>query len=95
MAGDGSVAVGAVHEVGPEGLVEDEGHLAVWDRASGAPLRHSVDLPWAPVGVGVAPDAPRAVVNGLGGVAVVDLNSGRVVGRPLALEVALRDPSTA
>jgi DNA-binding SARP family transcriptional activator/WD40 repeat protein len=84
MAGDGSVAVGAVNEVGPDGLVEDHGWLAVWDTDSGD-LLHAVELPWAPVGVGVTPDGSRAVVNGLAGAARVDLRDGAVVGRSLAL----------
>jgi DNA-binding SARP family transcriptional activator/outer membrane protein assembly factor BamB len=84
MAGDGSVAVGAVHEVVRGRLVEDRGSLAVWDADSGE-LLHAVALPWAPVGVGVTPDGARAVVNGLAGVALVDLREGVVVGQPLAL----------
>ncbi len=37
------------------------------------------------MGVGVTPDGARAVVNGLAGVALVDLREGAVVGQPLAL----------
>jgi len=85
MAGDGSVAVGAVNELGPEGLVEDRGHVAVWDPGTGE-LLHDVGTPWAPVGVAVTPDGSRAVVNGWGGVAVLDLLDGSIIGRPLALE---------
>jgi hypothetical protein len=85
MAGDGSVAVGAIHELGPEGLREDRGSLAVWDSSSGE-LLDVVEAPWALVGVGVTADGSRAVVNGLGGIAVVDLREGRVVGSPLELD---------
>jgi DNA-binding SARP family transcriptional activator/WD40 repeat protein len=85
MAGDGSVAVGAITELGADGLVEDRGHLAVWAAGSGD-LLHAVELPWAPVGVTVTPGGERAVVNGIGGVAVVDLDRGRVLGEPLDLE---------
>ncbi|WP_191280902.1 nSTAND1 domain-containing NTPase [Nocardioides flavus (ex Wang et al. 2016)] len=85
MAGDGSVVVGALHEVESRRLVEDRGRVAVWDPGSGELLR-TIATPWAPVGVGVTPDGSRAVVNGLGGVAVVDLRAGAMLDRPLALE---------
>ena len=81
VAGDGSVAVGAVNELGPNGLARDRGHLAVWDPASSTPMR-TVLLPWDPVGVGVTPDGSRAVVNGSRGIAVVDLALGEVVAQP-------------
>ena len=80
-----SVAVGAIHELGPEGLREDRGSLAVWDSSSGE-LLDVVEAPWALVGVGVTADGSRAVVNGLGGIAVVDLREGRVIGSPLELD---------
>lgn len=85
VAGDGGVAVGAVNELGPRGVVEDRGYVAVWDPAT-AELLHAVELPWSPAGVGVTPDGARAVVNGTGGVAVVDLAAAEVVGEPLALD---------
>ncbi|MFM6850276.1 MAG: WD40 repeat domain-containing protein, partial [Terrabacter sp.] len=82
MSGDGSVAVGAVNELGPDGMVADRGHVVVWD-ARTAELRHAVEVPWPPAGVDVTSDGTRAVVNGAGGTAVVDLESGALVGRPV------------
>ncbi|MDT0185638.1 BTAD domain-containing putative transcriptional regulator [Microbacterium sp. ARD31] len=90
MSGDGSVALGAVTELGPGGLVEDRGSVAVWDADTGD-LLHVVETPWAPVAVAATPDGTRAVVNGLAGVAVVDLRDGTIVGEPLQLE-RLRAP---
>jgi WD40 repeat protein len=85
MAGDGSVAVGAVSEFGPRGPVEDRGYVAVWDPVTGD-LRAAVEVPWPTAGVDVTPDGARAVVNGTRGIAVVDLRKGEIVGEPVALD---------
>jgi WD40 repeat protein len=53
-----------------------------WETSDGA-VRHRVTLPWPAYAVGMTPDAERAVVNGTGGVAVVDLDSGDLVGTPI------------
>lgn len=73
MAADGSVAVGALEEWRPglRGPYDDRGALAVW--SPDGELLGSVDLPWLPVGVGVTSDGERALVQGSGGHAVVDL----------------------
>lgn len=89
MAGDGSVAVGAVNVLGSASLRQDRGYVAVWEPSSGA-LRHEVRLPWDPVGVAVTPDGRYAVVNGRAGIAVVDLGSGELAG-----PVVDRDPVTS
>lgn len=89
MAGDGSVAVGAVNVVGPASLRQDRGYVAVWDPSSGA-LRHAIRLPWDPVGVAVTPDGRYAVVNGRDGIAVVDLGAGELAG-----PVVDREPITS
>ena len=85
MAGDGSVAVAAVTRSMPRAWSRTAAASRSGTRLRSA-LRHSVDLPWSPVGIGVTPDGSRAVVNGFGGVAVVDLSAGRIVGQPLALD---------
>ena len=89
MAGDGSVAAGAVNVLGPASLRQDRGYVVVWDPSSGA-IRHEVRLPWDPVGVAVTPDGRYAVVNGRDGIAVVDLGSGELAGR-----IVDREPMTS
>ena len=82
ISDDGSLAVGAIEEFGPTGI--SGGDLIVWETADGA-VRHRVSLPWPAYAVAIAPDARRAVVNGGRGIAVVDLDSGDVVGSPLSM----------
>ncbi|MFD1948119.1 BTAD domain-containing putative transcriptional regulator [Nocardioides aestuarii] len=93
VAGDGSVAVGAVEAWRP-GLIgpfDDRGHVAVWS-PDGA-LVAEVDLPWRPVGVAVSGDGTTSLVHGAGGVALVDLGTATVLDE-LPREVGAQPPGT-
>ena len=82
---DGSLAVGSVMTFGKRSFVDpDTGHLLVWSTADRT-LRHEVALPWNPIAATVSSDGARALVNGGGGLAVVDLVAGRLVGEPVDL----------
>jgi DNA-binding SARP family transcriptional activator/WD40 repeat protein len=78
---DGSLAVGAVREFDEN--FNESGGLVAWQTTDGA-VRQRVSLPWTAYAVGITPDAAHAVVNGTGGVAVVDLDSGDIVGEPIS-----------
>ena len=54
------------------------GRLLLWDVAS-RQIRADLELPWAPVGLGVVGDGTRALVNGTDGWAVVDITRSRVL----------------
>ncbi|WP_188450390.1 nSTAND1 domain-containing NTPase [Knoellia flava] len=85
MSPGGDLAVGSV--MGFSATAGDDlrsGALVVWETDDGT-LRHDVTLPWDAISAVVTPDGRQAVVNGAGGVAVVDLVSGRVVGPVLDL----------
>ena len=74
MAGDGSVAVGAVNVLGPRASGRT---VATSSCGTRPPARSCTRSPaWDPVGVAVTPDGRYAVVNGRDGIAVVDLGSG-------------------
>ena len=81
---DGSLAVGSVMTFGETGFDPDTGRLLVWS-TSDRTLRHDVALPWNPISATVSPDGARALVNGGGGLAVVDLEAGELVGEPVDL----------
>ena len=82
---DGSLAVGSVMTFGRRSFVDpDTGHLLVWSTADRT-LRHEVALPWNPIAATVSSDGARALVNGGGGLAVVDLVAGKLVGEPVDL----------
>lgn len=81
---DGDLAVGSVMAFTETGFDPDSGHLMVWS-TSDRTLRHDVALPWNPISAAVSADGTRAVVNGGGGIAVVDLVAGRLVGDPVEL----------
>lgn len=81
---DGSLALGSVVRFDERGLVPDTGSLLVWSTGDRS-LRHEVPLPWNPVSAAVSPDGSRALVNGGGGVVVVDLAAGRLAGPPVDL----------
>ena len=78
---DGRLALGGVEAFteGPEGFapVEDSGHLVLWETEDGS-VREVIDLPWPVYGVDVTPDSTTAVVQGRGGYALVDLETGVV-----------------
>ena len=85
MSPRGDLAVGAV--TGFSAVANDDlasGALVVWSATDGS-LLHDVTLPWDAISAAVTPDGKRAVVNGVGGIAVVDLSSGAVTGTPLDL----------
>ena len=86
MTDDGTTALGAITEFDKETHrpLEDRGHLVAWDARTGR-LTTDVRLPWPAIGVAATSDGSRAVINGSTGVAVVDLRTRSVVGRPLAL----------
>ena len=54
------------------------GRLLLWDVAS-RQIRADLELPWAPVGLGVVGDGTRVLVNGTDGWAVVDITRSRVL----------------
>ena len=74
MIPDGSTAVGGLDELSDPDSWEapHTGRLALWDVPSGT-LRSQVALPWTPTGLDVSTDGRHAVVNGVGGWALVDL----------------------
>lgn len=80
MVPDGSLAVGGLDELSdPEDWeAPHTGRLALWN-VPGATLRSQVTLPWTPTGVDLSSDGSRAVVNGVGGWAVVELRPLRVI----------------
>ena len=57
------------------------GSLAFWDVATRT-VRHTVPLPWTPLGIAVTPDGTRAVINGRRGLAVVDIGKAALVRSP-------------
>lgn len=77
---DGSRALGSVIHFteGPPGYATDAGRLLVWDTAR-RELLHDVALPWNPISASLFADGTRALVNGGGGLAVVDLSEGKIV----------------
>lgn len=85
VAADGASAL-----VGLEGyrpgyeLVDDAGFVVIFDAATRR-QRAVVDTPWPVAGIAVAPDGRRAVVNGVGGYAVLDLDAARLAGEPVGL----------
>jgi WD40 repeat protein len=91
MAPDGRTAMaGLEHLPGPlpaaaDRAYDDRGSLVLWDVPDGR-VRTEVLLPWPVWGVAVTPDGRRAVVNGTGGWAVVDLDRGRLASAPTAGE---------
>ena len=80
MIPDGSAAVGGIDELS----VPDDweaphiGRLVIWDVPTGT-LRSQVKLPWTPTGLDVSADGGHAVVNGVGGWALVDLSPLRIM----------------
>jgi WD40 repeat protein len=60
----------------------EEGVVLVHDLPSGS-VRHTVELPFAVIGLDVTPDGRVAIVNGTTGIAFVDLGAGRLVDEPL------------
>lgn len=60
----------------------EEGVVLVHDLPSGA-VRHTVELPFAVVGLDVTPDGRIGIVNGTSGIAFIDLIAGRLVDDPL------------
>jgi WD40 repeat protein len=76
---DGATALGGLEELSKPNDWEGPrtGRLLLWDVANGT-IRSQVALPWPVIGLGVVPDGSRAVVNGTGGWAVVDLTQPRI-----------------
>ena len=85
---DGSTALvgveGFLRDTGP---VLDRGMIAAFDTDTRR-QRALVEVPWPIHSIAVAPDGRRAVVNGLGGYALADLTTARLVGEPVSLEEA-------
>lgn len=81
---DGSLAIGSIMNFDETGFDPDSGRLLVWSTADRT-LRHTIPLPWNPISSAVSSDGTRALVNGGGGLAVVDLRAGEVVGEPTSL----------
>jgi DNA-binding SARP family transcriptional activator/WD40 repeat protein len=101
---DGDLAVGSVMTFDENGFFDPEvGRLMVWS-TDDRTLQHDVALPWNPVAAAVSSDGSRALVNGGGGLAVVDLVTGDLVSDPVSLprydgfdrarSVAIRDDGT-
>ncbi|WP_404386559.1 winged helix-turn-helix domain-containing protein [Knoellia locipacati] len=85
MSPRGDLVVGSV--TGFSAVVNADlksGALVVWSATDGS-LLHDVTLPWDAISAAVTPDGKRAVVNGWGGIAVVDLLTGTIVGPALDL----------
>jgi WD40 repeat protein len=81
---DGGLAVGSMMTFDESGFDQDAGRLLVW-RTSDRTLVHDVALPWNPISAAVSADGTRALVNGGGGLAVVDLATGQLVAEPVEL----------
>jgi DNA-binding SARP family transcriptional activator/WD40 repeat protein len=85
ITADGETAVVGVHGfTWDEGYVVDRGVLAIFD-ASTQRQTALVDLPWSVHSVDVTPDGRRAVVNGRGGYAIVDLATADLALGPVQL----------
>jgi DNA-binding SARP family transcriptional activator/WD40 repeat protein len=81
---DGATALVGIEGLLPEGGRGDSGFLVLFD-ARTREQRAVVTTPWPVLGIAMAPDGRRAVVNGGGGYAVLDIASGSLVGQPTSL----------
>lgn len=83
---DGETAVVGVSGYDPAvGYLEDRGAVVLFDAATQR-QRSVVEVPWMVHSVAVTPDGRRAVVNGRGGFAVIDLAEATPIHGPTALE---------
>jgi len=83
---DGETALVGIEFIvrGPKAFAE-AGYVAVFDVASRT-QRALVRTPWAAIGLAMAPDGRRAVINGEDGAALLDVASAEIVGTPVELE---------
>ena len=89
MTPDGRTALVGILGLVPGAWLTDHGAVVVFDALT-RQQRAVVELPWPAYGIAVTPDSRRAVVNGAGGYAVIDLARARLVGEPVPMEVIPR-----
>jgi DNA-binding SARP family transcriptional activator/WD40 repeat protein/tRNA A37 threonylcarbamoyladenosine biosynthesis protein TsaE len=84
---DDTLVLGGIHEWKPDfsAIRDDRGTFAIWSAEDGS-LEDTIDLPWYPRWVDVTPDGRFALVNGVGGWAVVDVEERALVGEPVAAD---------
>jgi WD40 repeat protein len=86
----GTRVIGTLRRFGPEGDVPNRGDVLVWSADS--TLTSDIALPWPGYGIAVTPDGSRAVINGRAGIAVVNIEAGRLVSAPIsATPIEARD----
>ena len=58
--------------------ITDRGRVVAWDTDTGE-LTRTIDIPWEAYGLAVTPDGERLLVNGTGGWALYDLDTGEEI----------------